>query len=119
LEETHLDSQVSFALSHSYAFLRISDTLTINPSKPGDRTTALTLPPGMNVLENSADIVSLAFDERLTELTQLERDRGLQISDVIKLVKLSATLRPMREVLRLESKSKAVLLARGIQVEVG
>jgi hypothetical protein len=46
----------------------------------------------------SATIVTMAFDDSLHDLTDYERDQGLAISDVFKVVRLPPLLPPMREV---------------------
>jgi hypothetical protein len=41
----------------------------------------------------------MAFDDSLHDLTDYEREKGLAISDVIKVVRIPPSLPPMREVM--------------------
>ena len=60
-------------------------------------------------MENSALIVSIAFDDPLTELSTSEREKGLTVSDVIKLIHLPASLPTLRDILRQRGKNNSTL----------
>ena len=110
---TSSSASTYLALTHPFAFVRLSDTDTsksVAHALSGSlTTTSFTLPPGIVEMENSALIVSIAFDDPLTELSTSEREKGLTVSDVIKLIHLPASLPTLRDILRQRGKNNSTL----------